>query len=103
MEKMRMPRIFRIGILVVERGLAGRGIDGILDPDHRPAKGLAAMCDLDARIAFLGEPGAGWLRGLSGANAEQKGRHKGRRAQRSHEQSCSLGESRCALSAVFMA
>ena len=53
----------RIGILVVDLGLAGGGIDRVLEADDHAADAAAAFADLHPRVAGLRQPDAGRLTG----------------------------------------
>jgi hypothetical protein len=53
----------RVGILVIDLGLAVAGIDRLLEADDHAADAAAAFADLDPCIAGLRQPDAGRLTG----------------------------------------
>jgi hypothetical protein len=72
----RAPFQGRIGILVVDLGFAGRGIDRIPQPDHDAADSGAAFADTHPGVARLRQPDAG---GLTAGLGLRPGRGKQRR------------------------
>ena len=107
--KMRMPRILRlrrlgIGILVVHRRLAGLGVDGVPEPHHGSAHGLAAFRHADVGIAVGRKPGADQLLGARrrcGGNEHQR-KHDGRCAAKGLGSWPSGSLSVCLVGAPFL-
>ena len=69
----------RIGILVVDLGFAGGGIDRLSQPDDDAANSAAAFADAHPGVAGLGQPDAGRLT----AGLRMRGRSAQQRRQRS--------------------